>query len=457
MMKKTGRLFIIFGAIIFAVFLFKQIVEPDSQYFAFWLTAWCVVFLGISFLAFPLDIKLRKKFARNAFIISVTILALHLSFKFFHWPGASILAFSFFSTLIFIFLPIHTKNRIDKWREYTEKSWQAYWLSISDLLSLAAVFGGLLFRVFHWPLANVILVTGVFLLTATLISWNSVFSRQIVLRKKAEEKIKEAYFKLNEQKTVIEEKTTEILSSITYAKRLQQAILPSETTWKSHLPDSFVLYAPKDIVAGDFYWIEEINDLVLFAAADCTGHGVPGALVSVVCSNALNRTVKEFKITDPGSILDKVRELVIETFGKSEREVKDGMDISLCCLNLKSFELKWAGANNPLWLIQAGKDEVIEIKGDKQPIGKYAEEKQFTTHAMQLSAGDLLYLFTDGYADQFGGPMGKKFKYKQMKDLIARISNSGMDEQKDKIAVVFSDWRANLEQVDDICIIGVRV
>ncbi len=330
-------------------------------------------------------------------------------------------------------------------------------LSMGDQVSLALVFGGLLSRVFHWPFANVFLFTGLVILSATVIGWNQLFSREIVLRKEAEEKVKEAFVALQEQHTVIEEKNSEILASINYAKRLQGAILPSEKTRKNCLSDSFLIYQPKDIVAGDFYWIEKAGDNVLFAAADCTGHGVPGALVSVVCNNALNRSLKEFGILAPGKILDKTRELVIETFGNSEKEVKDGMDISLCSLNLKSLELKWAGANNSLWLIRAGAGELTEIKGDKQPIGKYAEEKPFTTHVMQLSAGDILYLFTDGYADQFGGPMGKKFKYKQMKDLVTDISGSGMNDQRDKIISVFSDWRGNLEQVDDVCIIGVRV
>lgn len=467
-MKKTGRLFILFGTIVFVVFLYKQITEPDAEYFAIWLPAWCVVFLGISFLAFPLEIKRRKKIARNTFIISLFILALHLTFKFLHFRGASILSFLFFATLVFIFLPLHTKNRIDKWREYTEKSWQAFWLSISDLLSLSAVFGGLLFRVFHWYGGNVILVTGLLLLAATLISWNRVFSRQIVLRKEAEEKVKEAYTELKEQNTIIEEKNSEILSSITYAKRLQDAILPSAKIWHTYLSESFVLYRPKDIVAGDFYWIEKAGDTILFAAADCTGHGVPGALVSVVCSNALNRAVKEFNLTDPGKILDKVRELVVETFTrkdffieKNENEVKDGMDISLCALNITNNELRWAGANNPLWYLSGNADnnELVfhEIKADKQPIGKHTAEKPFTTHVVKLKTGDQIYLFTDGYADQFGGIDGKKFKYKQLKELFMKISSVPIEMRKEILESTLNMWMRNLEQVDDICIVGLDI
>lgn len=259
---------------------------------------------------------------------------------------------------------------------------------------------------------------------------------------------------------VIEEKQHEIIDSITYAKRLQDAILPAESYFKKHLPQSFVLYQPKDIVAGDFYWMETINSsagekLVLFAAADCTGHGVPGAMGSVVCSNALNRSVLEFKLETPGEILDKTRQLVIATFEKSSTEVKDGMDISFCCLNTNTLELQWSGANNPLWIIRNG--GLIETKADKQPIGKYDAEKPFTTHSFKLNHGDLIYLLTDGYADQFGGPDGKKFKYKPLKEKLVALHSEPMPEQQHLLHEIFSGWKKDLEQVDDVCMIGVKI
>lgn len=271
---------------------------------------------------------------------------------------------------------------------------------------------------------------------------------------------------IEQQKHVVEEKQKEIVDSITYAKRLQEAILPAEIHWSNNFKNGFVFYKPKDLVAGDFYWLEKVNDLVLFAVADCTGHGVPGALVSVVCSNALNRSVLEFKITEPGKILDKTRELVIATFEKSGEEVKDGMDISLCCLNTKTKELLWAGANNPLWYLsspfekgdgQRPGDLMQEIKPDKQPIGKYALQTPFTTHKVQLNAGDTIYLFTDGLADQFGGAQGKKFKYKRLKELLLNNKNATMDEQKAILENAFTAWKGQLEQVDDVCVIGMTL
>jgi serine phosphatase RsbU (regulator of sigma subunit) len=256
------------------------------------------------------------------------------------------------------------------------------------------------------------------------------------------------------QKTIIEEKQKEILASISYAKRLQEAILPPQNLLRLHLPESFILYKPKDIVAGDFYWMEPADDWIFFAAADCTGHGVPGAMVSVVCSNALNRTVKEFGLREPGLILDKVRELVIETFEKSESEVNDGMDISLCAYNKKYNKLKWAGANNPLWILR--KSELIEVKANKLPIGKTDQEAQpYTTHTLDLLPGDIIYLFTDGYADQFGGEKGKKFNYRNLMELIKSIGHLPVHLQKQKLAENIESWKGSLEQVDDILIMGI--
>jgi tetratricopeptide (TPR) repeat protein len=260
---------------------------------------------------------------------------------------------------------------------------------------------------------------------------------------------------IEEQKSLVEEKNKEVLDSITYAKRLQDAILPPLSFIKHYLPESFVLYKPKDIVAGDFYWMERAGDSILIAAADCTGHGVPGAMVSVVCSNALNRTVKEFKITETGKILDKVRELVLETFEKSESNVQDGMDISLCCINSVKHEIQWSGAYNPLWYIRNG--VLIEVMADKQPIGKTDKPLAFTTHNLKLQSGSALYLFTDGYADQFGGEKGKKFKYKQLQEFLLANATLPMDLQKNKLEVTLDGWKGNLEQVDDILVIGIRI
>jgi len=265
---------------------------------------------------------------------------------------------------------------------------------------------------------------------------------------------------IEEQKEVVEaaheeleEKNQEIIDSITYAKRIQSAILPPDKVIKEYLPESFILYKPKDIVAGDFYWMESVAGKVLFAAADCTGHGVPGAMVSVVCNNALNRSVREYGLSDVGAVLDKTREIVVQEFEKSDEDVKDGMDIAIC--SLEGTKLQYAGAHNPLWIIR--NEEVIETKANKQPIGQFDNLEPYTTHSFKLKAGDTIYIFSDGYVDQFGGAKGKKFKAKAFRELLLSIQDKAMENQKIIIDESFESWRGDLEQIDDICIIGVRV
>lgn len=287
------------------------------------------------------------------------------------------------------------------------------------------------------------------------------------------------------QKLEIENQHKEIIDSITYAKRLQEAIFPTLTSVKEFLPQSFIFFKPKDVVSGDFYWMEAVsviknegrmrqsannekiaspnrNDIILFAAADCTGHGVPGAMVSVVCNNALNRSVREYGITEPGKILDKTREIVVGEFAKSNEDVKDGMDISLCSLQFSesAATLHWSGANNSLYLIRPTAQktfELIEIKPNKQPIGKIDNPETYSTHTLELQKGDTIYLFTDGYADQFGGEKGKKMMYKPFKQLLLEFQEKSMQEQQEILEKHFENWRGNLEQVDDVCVIGVRI
>jgi ligand-binding sensor domain-containing protein/serine phosphatase RsbU (regulator of sigma subunit) len=356
-----------------------------------------------------------------------------------------------------------------------------------------------------WWFATLISVFTV-LLTVIYVKYRelSLIKKQKTLEKIVSERTQELKIKNNElevekrevevqkneaekQKHIVEEKNKEILDSINYAKRIQTAILPPPKVVKSFLEDSFILYIPKDIVAGDFYWMEsvevknpqpvigsdeganqsqsQLTRKILFAAADCTGHGVPGAMVSVVCNNGLNRSVREYGLTDPGKILDKTREIVIEEFQKSEEEVKDGMDIALCSLELLANNntqkdvalLKYAGANNPLWIIKNGSEEVFEIKADKQPIGKYSDNKPFTTHDIFLDKGDIIYIFTDGFQDQFGGEKGKKFKPANLRSLLLSVKNQNLQDQRTAILNAFDAWKGNLEQVDDICLIGVRI
>jgi len=268
---------------------------------------------------------------------------------------------------------------------------------------------------------------------------------------------KKSNLELADKNKVIEEKSIEITDSINYAKRIQQAILPPNSEFKLALKKCFVFYEPKDIVAGDFYWMQKIGDTILYAAADCTGHGVPGAMVSVVCYNALNRAVKEYGLTKPADILNKTSELVVDTFKRSEdqRNIKDGMDIALCTIDFRKKELQYSGANNPLYLYREG--ELIEIKANKRSVGNSYRKEDFINHTICLNENDCVYTFSDGYADQFGGHKGKKFMLKRFKKLLLSINELSMETQYAKIEEEFNAWKGETFQVDDVCVIGVKI
>lgn len=279
---------------------------------------------------------------------------------------------------------------------------------------------------------------------------NKKKSNEIIVRQKHEVEI---------QKDIIELKSKEVVDSINYAKRIQVAILPPQNIINEHLQDSFVLYMPKDIVSGDFYWIEPWGTKILFAVVDCTGHGVPGALMSIIGYNLLGKAVNELGLSRPALILNSLSKGIGKTLRQTggDSEVKDGMDIAICSLDKKTNVLEYAGAYNPMYIIREGK--LIEIHSDKIPIGTYmdGELKNYTNHEIQLQKGDTVYLFTDGYADQFGGEKGKKFKYKAMQQMFMSFEGKQMDEQKKILQSNIEKWKGNLEQVDDILIMGVRV
>ncbi len=261
------------------------------------------------------------------------------------------------------------------------------------------------------------------------------------------------------QKHIVEEQNKDITDSIRYAERIQSAILPPEKLWHTLFPQSFVFYKPKDILSGDFYWIEQKGDLVFVAAADCTGHGVPGALISIVNYNLLNKAVLEKDLNNPADILNYVNQQLTVALHQTfqESSVKDGMDIALCVLNTKTFELHYAGANNPIYIIQ--NMELVQLNADKFPVGAFVDEQvqSFTSKQIQLQKNDLIYLFSDGYADQFGGDKGKKFKYKQLKEVLVENQNLPMKQQLLIIEERFVSWKGKLEQVDDVLVIGIRV
>ncbi|MCX6182653.1 MAG: tetratricopeptide repeat protein [Bacteroidetes bacterium] len=265
---------------------------------------------------------------------------------------------------------------------------------------------------------------------------------------------------IKKQKELVEEKNAEIMSSIRYAQRIQNALLTSDEHWDAISHDHFVYLKPKDVVSGDFYWAHYFSDnKAIWVAADCTGHGVPGAFMSMLGIGFLNEIVVEDNIVYPNEILDRLRTKIINALRQKglQHQQMDGMDLALCLWDKNTNKLMYSGANNPLWLMRAG--ELVEIKPDKQPVGFLLDDtsEPFTIHEIQLQKGDIVYTFTDGYTDQFGGKDGKKFKYKRFRDLLKSIQSKAMYQQKESIEEAFEAWKGEHEQVDDVCIIGVKV
>ena len=281
-------------------------------------------------------------------------------------------------------------------------------------------------------------------------------------RHRMEEKVAEQTQEITRQKNTAEEQKEQIQSlyadlksSISYAKRLQDSILPDTASIQKIFPEHFILYLPKDVVSGDFYWFQQQGSKKLFAAADCTGHGVPGAFMSLIAHNALNHVTKVY--TKPGQILNQVNRIAAAAFNtNNENQIKDGMDIALCSVDYDNMVLEFSGAQNNVIIIRDG--QLIEIKGDKKSIGNDANTHNvFTTHSNDIQKNDMVFVFSDGYADQFGGAMQKKFMRKSLKELLTSIATEGHLQQREMLLNVFNQWKGDHEQTDDILVIGIRI
>lgn len=276
------------------------------------------------------------------------------------------------------------------------------------------------------------------------------------------------------QKHIVEEKHREISDSINYAKRIQSALLTSQAYWDAISPDNFVIWRPKDVVSGDFHWAYQITignkhlmtsqEIAVWCAADCTGHGVPGAFMSMLGMSFLNEIVIENVNLKPADILNKLRKKIIQALehgGTGNMEQKDGMDMALCVWHKNTNVLEYAGANNPVWIMRPIKDtrahEIIELKANRMPVGYHYNAKDFTDLKFQLQKGDAIYAFTDGFVDQFGGPDGKKYKSKKFKEMLLSIQHLNMKDQALMINKEFNDWRGKHEQIDDLCLVGLKI
>jgi serine phosphatase RsbU (regulator of sigma subunit) len=289
---------------------------------------------------------------------------------------------------------------------------------------------------------------------------------------------------IQEQKEIIEEHQKEIQDSINYAKRIQQAVMPTSEYAAGILGNHFILFKPKDIVSGDFYWSTNIGDILILTVADCTGHGVPGAFMSMLGISFLNEIVRKKEITKAAEVLDQLRDSIIDALKQKGEsgEQKDGMDISFCVINTRTLEMQFAGANNPCYIVNKLKVEsykveestdfmnlinfehfenlnasLYELKGDKQPIGIHTNMQPFTNQIYQLQKSDTIYLMSDGFEDQFGGPNRKKFLSKNLKNLLITNCQLPMAEQKQILETTISEWIGKEEQIDDITVLGIKI
>jgi tetratricopeptide (TPR) repeat protein len=272
-------------------------------------------------------------------------------------------------------------------------------------------------------------------------------------KKKANELITQQKKEVELQKHIVEEKNREILDSINYAKRIQQSLLANEEVLNEYLPNHFVFFKPKDIVSGDFYWAAKEGDKFFLAICDSTGHGVPGAFMSLLNIGFLAEAIKEKGITSPDKIFNYTRERLVESISKDGQ--RDGFDGILVCFDLKQKKITYAAANNAPMLLTNGK--LTQLSTDKMPVGLGEKKQDFSIFTIDHTPGSVVYFYTDGYADQFGGPKGKKFMYKKLNDLLFTNTDRSLQDQKQILTDTFETWRGKLEQVDDVCVIGIKL
>ena len=306
-------------------------------------------------------------------------------------------------------------------------------------------------------LGSLALVGSGFFGSVAFINFRKTKKANVIIENQRQE-VEHKNTEITHQKELVEEKQKEIIDSINYAQRIQQAVLTGEDVWNKISKENFIVFKPRDIVSGDFYWAHVLpNGRAIFALADCTGHGVPGGFMSMLGNAFLNELVVENKLFKADEILNRLREKVIAALlQKGQSNQKDGMDMALCVWNKMDNTLEFAGANNSLYLVR--ENELLEHKGDKMPIGTYLEEnKKFTAQKIQLQTNDFIYLSTDGFADQFGGPKGKKLKYKKLEQLLIEQSLNSAQRQKQALENAFNEWKSNYEQTDDVSVVGVKV
>lgn len=311
-----------------------------------------------------------------------------------------------------------------------------------------------------------------YLIIALSLGLMTLVYREYKLKKLANTDLSLQKNEIEIQKQIVEKRNRDITDSLNYARRIQHAILKTSLRLEEFFAESFILFIPKDIVSGDFYWVKSKNDKILFAIADCTGHGVPGAFMSIIGTYGLNGFVNESNLTNPGEILNEMNDLFKKSFCQSEgAEIFDGMDICLCLYDPATKELNYAGANLPLHILRENSKPqptshivhsnsshtLYQLKPNKQPIGYIFEDVNYVTHEVKLMENDILYIFTDGYADQFGGVNKKKFRYQELRHQICSMVNLPLQEQRTTLENTFRNWKGDNIQVDDVSFMGIKI
>lgn len=454
--NKIGKLFIGLGLLFLITLAFLEFI-PFHQFHhtAGWVSV-LLVSLFLLFVAGGMTLSylhsaplVRSKAIKTLSLICGFIFLFGVFGKLMHYPGASLEIFVSIVFFSFSAVPLIILNRYEKRKSIMSQ--RQLFQSIFDLCVIIILLFSFLARIFHWPFAQELGVLGFLGLVFSFWNWNRSFKKEVLLRKEAENNVKAAL-------SMLEEKNKEILDSITYAQRIQKALLASESLLKRHLGEHFFLYQPKDIVSGDFYWACLAHERFYLSVADSTGHGVPGAFMSILNISYLNEAINEKNISSPDAVLSQVRTNLIHHLNAEglNEGGNDGMDCVLMCFDFKKKRLEFACANNPLLLVRDGK--LQEFEADKIPVGKSARnDSPFRLQHLELKSGDVLYVFTDGMQDQFGGPKGKKLKYKHLCEQLLKQHGLSMDKQKEALLELFKGWKGGLEQVDDILIAGIRI
>ncbi len=435
MLRKIGWLIITLGIISIAFSLYYNETLSKAQAILTAVISMTVIPLGAGLIFINAKAKSRNRARIIYLTIALIIIALSIFLRYYHRSGAGVTLVIGVLWFCFAYSPIQLKTTYLKWVPYSKSKYESMLLSSLDFIGISSLFMGYMFKVQRWPYADMLMQIVIITILIGLFLWNFKFKHEIVRRKEAEDKIQEQY--------------KEIQDSINYAKRIQYTLLANDDLLKNNLPEHFILFKPKDIVSGDFYWATKKDNDFYLAVCDCTGHGVPGAFMSLLNISFLNEAIVEKNIQEPNKILNFVRDRLLKNLDGGQ----DGMDAIL--VRISGNKIHYAAAHNKPLLITNNK--LIELSADKMPVGKGEKKDSFSMHELELQKGDILYLYTDGYADQFGGEKGKKFKYANLQKILLENNKKSCEDIKKTLTDTYENWKGSLEQIDDVTVIGLRV